>query len=35
VQRALSPMFTAAPGSPGFACEATLALATDTIGFTQ
>jgi NAD(P)-dependent dehydrogenase (short-subunit alcohol dehydrogenase family) len=38
VQRALSPMFTAAPGptgSAGFACEDTLALATDTIGFTQ
>jgi 3-oxoacyl-[acyl-carrier protein] reductase len=36
VQRALSPMFTAAPGPPGaagFACEDTLALATDTIGF--
>jgi hypothetical protein len=28
-------MFTGAPGSAGFACEDTLALATDTIGFTQ
>ena len=34
VQRALSPMFTGAPGPAGFACEDTLALATDTIGFT-
>jgi 3-oxoacyl-[acyl-carrier protein] reductase len=41
VQRALSPMFTGTPGSAGsagsagFACEDTLALATDTIGFNQ
>ena len=33
VQRALSPMFTGAAGSAGFACEDTLALATETIGF--
>jgi NAD(P)-dependent dehydrogenase (short-subunit alcohol dehydrogenase family) len=35
VQRALSPMFTGAPGPAGFACEDTLALATETIGFNQ
>jgi 3-oxoacyl-[acyl-carrier protein] reductase len=35
VQRALSPMFTGAPGPAGFACEDTLALATETIGFGQ
>ena len=47
VQRALSPMFTGTPGSAGsagapgsagsagFACEDTLALATETIGFNQ
>ena len=34
VHRALSPMFTGAPGPAGFACEDTLALATETIGFT-
>ena len=37
VQRALGPMSAAsavAPGAAGFACEDTLALATDTIGFT-
>jgi hypothetical protein len=33
VQRALSPMFTGAAGPAGFACEDTLALATETIGF--
>ena len=33
VQRALSPMFAGPPGSAGFACEDTLALATETIGF--
>jgi 3-oxoacyl-[acyl-carrier protein] reductase len=33
VQRALSPMFTGSPGPAGFACEDTLALATETIGF--
>ena len=39
VRRALDPVFTGvpAPGGPpaGFACEETLALATETIGFTQ
>jgi NAD(P)-dependent dehydrogenase (short-subunit alcohol dehydrogenase family) len=47
VQRALSPMFTGTPGpagsagargsagAAGFACEDTLALATETIGFNQ
>jgi NAD(P)-dependent dehydrogenase (short-subunit alcohol dehydrogenase family) len=35
VQRALSPMFTGAPDPAGFACEDTLALATETIGFNQ
>jgi NAD(P)-dependent dehydrogenase (short-subunit alcohol dehydrogenase family) len=34
VQRALGPMFTAPAPSAGFACEDTLALATETIGFT-
>ena len=37
VQRALGPMSAAsaaAPGAAGFACEDTLALATETIGFT-
>jgi hypothetical protein len=37
VQRALGPMAAAsaaAPGAAGFACEDTLALATETIGFT-
>ncbi|MGH3067470.1 MAG: SDR family NAD(P)-dependent oxidoreductase [Streptosporangiaceae bacterium] len=35
VQRALSGMFTGAPGPAGFACEDTLALATQTIGFNR
>jgi len=39
VRRALEPVFppAAAAGGPpaGFACEDTLALATETIGFTQ
>jgi len=35
VQRALSGMFSSTPGSAGFACEDTLALATETIGFNQ
>jgi 3-oxoacyl-[acyl-carrier protein] reductase len=35
VQRALSGMFRSTPGSAGFACEDTLALATETIGFNQ
>jgi 3-oxoacyl-[acyl-carrier protein] reductase len=34
VQRALGPMSAAPPGAPGFACEETLALATETIGLT-
>ncbi len=33
VQRALGPAFAGAPPSAGFACEDTLALATETIGF--
>jgi NAD(P)-dependent dehydrogenase (short-subunit alcohol dehydrogenase family) len=33
VRRALGPAFAAAPSSAGFACEDTLALATETIGF--
>ncbi len=33
VHGALGPMFAAAPPSAGFACEDTLALATETIGF--
>jgi 3-oxoacyl-[acyl-carrier protein] reductase len=33
VHAALSPVFAAAPPSAGFACEDTLALATETIGF--
>ena len=33
VQRALGPAFDGAPSSAGFACEDTLALATETIGF--
>jgi NAD(P)-dependent dehydrogenase (short-subunit alcohol dehydrogenase family) len=33
VQRALGPAFAGAPSSAGFACEDTLALATETIGF--
>jgi 3-oxoacyl-[acyl-carrier protein] reductase len=37
VQRAFEPLFqtTADPASAGFACEDTLALATETIGFSQ
>jgi hypothetical protein len=37
VRRALGPMSAASPGAPGaagFACEDTLALASETIGFT-
>ena len=34
VRRALGPMSAASPGTPGFACEDTLALASETIGFT-
>jgi len=34
VRQALGPMSAAAPGTPGFACEDTLALASETIGFT-
>jgi hypothetical protein len=36
VRRALGPMSAAspAPGAAGFACEDTLALASETIGFT-
>jgi NAD(P)-dependent dehydrogenase (short-subunit alcohol dehydrogenase family) len=34
VRRALGPMSAAPPGAPGFACEDTLALASETIGFT-
>jgi 3-oxoacyl-[acyl-carrier protein] reductase len=34
VRRALGPMSAGATGAPGFACEDTLALATETIGFT-
>jgi NAD(P)-dependent dehydrogenase (short-subunit alcohol dehydrogenase family) len=33
VRRALGPAFAAEPSSAGFACEDTLALATETIGF--
>jgi NAD(P)-dependent dehydrogenase (short-subunit alcohol dehydrogenase family) len=33
VRRALGPMSAAPPGTPGFACEDTLALATETTGF--
>jgi hypothetical protein len=33
VRRALGPMSAGPPGTPGFACEDTLALATETIGF--
>jgi NAD(P)-dependent dehydrogenase (short-subunit alcohol dehydrogenase family) len=35
VQRALSGMFSSTTGSAGFACEDTLALATETIGFNE
>ena len=35
VQRALAPMSGTDPAAAGFACEATLPLATETIGFSQ
>jgi 3-oxoacyl-[acyl-carrier protein] reductase len=35
VQRALGPLFAGPPAGAGFACEDTLALATETIGFDQ